>query len=192
MMLTLMGIGLFASHAKEPSANTKPAEPTAPPISESKPTPKIEPAESGPVAVEQRDEFIRHGWSFSLPENEAGIVSALGPATKIGRRQVENKYTAGQMDESVELHYDGLLVGLYKGGGTEMFTEVLVTDSQHPVQHSLGVGTSADRITKLFGKPDEAIGDTLAYSTSLSGYEAVHFKISDGRIESIDWTKQIE
>ena len=60
----------------------------------------------------------------------------------------------------------------------------MVTDPELSVHHSLGVDTSADRITQVLGKPDQMKDDVC--------YQSVDFKIVDGRIKAIEWISRLD
>ncbi len=183
----------FVSHAKEPTiaeakANVTPPEST-PPLA------KAENADFKPLTVEQKDAFINEGWTFNIPESEVEIVAAFGKPDQLNRQKVENKHTPGQMDEIVDLEYKGLRVGLYKVAGAVNgdLIEVVVIDPKLPIQYSLLAGASADRITKLLGKPSEITPEgSWIYSDSMSGFHSVTFKVADGRIQGVQWTAPID
>ncbi len=183
----------FVSQAKEPTIAQAKANVTPP---ESTPPPKIEPSDSKPLTIEQKDAFIQKGWMFNIPTNEAEIVASFGKPYQLNRQKVENKYTPGQMDEIVDLEYKGLRVGLYKVAGAakvDWMTEVVVIDPNLPIQYSLVAGSGADRITQLLGKPNEVNKEGFwMYSDSMSAYHSVTFKIADGRIQGIQWTAHLD
>jgi hypothetical protein len=158
-----------------PSTSTETARPVATPLND-----------------EERNKFLTCGWGFSAA-SETEIVRQFGKPNHVSHRKIENRHQPGQMDEIVELQYEGLSMTFYRIGSTDQLVQLTIANAKFPIAHDLGVGTESDRIVQLFGRPEGPQKDgEFCFKDNMSGQSSVTFKYANGRIETVTWESDLD
>lgn len=97
-----------------------------------------------------------------------------------------------ERDEAVHdtffaIYYPGLAVsGELVGGGRELIWGAVVSSNRYLRYPEIGIGASAELVTRVLGRPSEAEGDNLVYDCGTGPDEPVTFYIRDGTVERIE------
>lgn len=90
-------------------------------------------------------------------------------------------------DTFFAIYYPGLAVsGELVGGGRELIWGAVVSSNRYLRYPEIGIGASAELVTRVLGRPSEAAGDTLVYDCGTGPDEPVTFYIRDGTVARIE------
>lgn len=122
------------------------------------------------------------------------MIQSIGNPMKVETQKVENRHQPGVMDAIYKLAFDSLAVDIYDAGGKEIMLYQKITSPKYKVKHGLNIGASKERITDVFGLPQEVNENKLiyAYQDEL-GYETIIvFSITEDKISAIEWNFPID
>jgi len=153
--------------------------------------------EAGPGEIKKHnvDQFIKNGLGFKLGRSRAKIIANLGePRNTIVEKAntpstLSTYSSAGIADETYELFYDGLVVGLYHAAveKEDLLQHLSITDSKYKIKWGLGIGCTKQKVKSVLGNPSEEDEFAYVYKNSHGTESFVHFYFANDVVYKIDW-----
>lgn len=142
--------------------------------------------------VTRVEQFSFNGFDFRLGTTEKEIIRNLGSPQKIRKEKIKNIYDHNQMDETIEIYYDGLYIKIYNvkavDGDKEMIEAISVFSNKYKIKWGLNIGCSRQQVKDILGAPSEVDNEKLTYSLDGNFPHQFDFFIKDGKVYKIEWS----
>jgi hypothetical protein len=150
-------------------------------------------AETYPLSAEQHDAFVMSAGSEAVGFSDAEVLKRFGTPKRVSRKRIPNPYAPEQLDEIVEIVYDGLSAKFYKLPDKQFALQIVVRDSKIRLPYGLAVGATTDHVIRVLGKPSSVTDGRLKFGLSQEGYPlAVYFNTARGIVQSVEWQGYVD
>lgn len=141
------------------------------------------------TASDRLEVFTRRGWLFDLGETKAAIIENLGRPTRVDTQVVANRHRPEVQDTIYTLIYDGLEARIYDATSSdkEILTNLTLTHPRYEMRWNLGVGTSAQRVIRVLGRPNQRSENKLEYRAGEPAEDHLTFSLEGNSVQKIDW-----
>jgi len=148
------------------------------------------------VTSERAEQFIKNGWEFTIGHSKARVIENLGKPLDIVVTPIEHHAALSPRvqndmppDESIDLAYDGLRVGIYRAvhENEELLQHVSITNSTYKVKWALGIGCAKSAVRVVLGKPTETDENADVYVTPHTTSSYVQFTYKNDIVKKIEW-----
>ena len=136
--------------------------------------------------IENTAQIIKFGDQYFLTLTGKPFSETIKP--------IENIHVKGQMDEVHTARYEGAVVAYYRvvPDKRNILSRLELTSEKVTLPFGLQVGVSQATVVRTLGKPTTIKDDLLEYTFEDPYSQTVAFKISNGVVQTITWTFEID
>lgn len=124
---------------------------------------------------------------FLVPRpTRALLLQAYGVPDSVSASTEPNRHVAGVIDSLLRVHYPGLTASFRKPGeGSDLVTDVVVTDNRFLRFPSLGIGARGSRLIQVLGDPWTLADDRIEYNCVVDADQPVTFWLVGGQVRRV-------
>ena len=180
-VITFAVVMLGCSGADSPDARSNATNASATSIASAVPEPAFDSASvAGLTCLTLMDAV------FLAPLTREELLQAYGAPDSVHARTEPNRHVAGVIDSLVQVYYPGLTAGFRKPGeGTDLITQMEVTDNRYIRYPSIGIGARRDRLIQVVSDTSLVRDDRVEYDCGMGANEPVTFWLVGEQIRRV-------
>lgn len=124
---------------------------------------------------------------YKFGETVAEIEKNLGGLVSKNVSTTENLHNKNQIDDIIELTYEGLFIKIYRTNldePKELIMKMIITSDKYITESDIQIGVEKSKVIEILGEPLSVEDTSISYYSGMSGIKII-FVFSEEKVKEI-------